>query len=432
MQTRCAALLLMIAAGLRAQTPAPALSLTDAEALALKNHPQILASQANYQRSNELTVEQRAANFPTLNGDLTGSQARINSRIGAGFLTDSRLFNRFGAGVTLTQLITDFGRTHNLIANSKLQAQASQQDYQATRYDIVLGVDQAYFNVLLSQQLVTVAQQTVSTRNTVVEQVTELTKNQLKSQVDLSFAQVNLSNARLMLLRAQDSLASAYADLAQALGSQQAVRYQLADQALPAAPPGDPEPLITQALANRPEIASLRLQSEAAQKFVAAERDLKRPNVNLTAVAGALPWIEPGNANPAIPYGYEGAAVNVQIPIFNGHLYTARERAAQYQREATDQRLRDLQDRIARDARTAWERARTSFEAIGASAELLKQANQALDLAQGRYNLGLSSIVELSEAQLGQTQAQVQNLNAQYDYQSAYAALQYTLGALHR
>ncbi len=415
---------------LDAQTVAPALSLPDAEAMALKNHPQILASQAVYQRANQIIVETRAADYPNLNGDITGSQARLNSRIGAGFLTDSRLFNRVGTGVTLSQLISDFGRTHNLIANSQLQAQASQADYQAARFNVVLGVDQAYYDVLLAQQLVKVAQQTVATRQAVVDQVSELTRNQLKSQVDLSFAQVNLTDAKLMLLRAQDSLQSAYASLAQALGTQQFVQYRLVDEPAPPEVPDNPQPLISQAFQNRPELASLRLQREADQKFVYAERDLKRPNVNLTAVAGALPWIEPGNANPGIPPEYEGVAVNVQIPIFNGHLFTARRRAAEYQLQAADQRVRDLQDQIARDVRTSWDRARTSFEAIGATAELVQQANLALELAQGRYNLGLSSIVELTQAQLAQTQAQVQNVNAKYDYQAAYAGLQYTLGLL--
>src|SRR5205085_11661214 len=111
--------------------------------------------------------------------------------------------------------------------------------------------------------------------------------------------------------------------------------------------------------------------------------------------------------------------VNVQIPIFNGHLFTARRRAAEYQMRAADQRVRDLEDRIARAARAAWETARTTYEAIGQTALLVQQANLALSLAQGRYDLGLASIIELTQAQLGQTQAQVENLNAKYEYQEA-------------
>ncbi len=431
-QTICAGMFVFafVQMGL-AQTPGPPLTLQQAEAMALKNHPQVLAAQATYLRFGQVAGETRSAYFPTVNGEITGAQANESARLGAGALNDPRLFNHFGSGLTLSQLITDSGRTPNLVASANLQAQASRANYQATRYDVILAVDQAYYEVLLSEQLVKVAQQTVATRSTVANQVSELAKNKLRSQVDVSFAEVNLADAKLMLLRAQNRLESAYAGLAQTLGTQQLTHYQLTDQPLPPQPAGDAKPLIDQAFRDRPELASLRLQRQADQKFVYAERDLKRPTVSLIAVGGALPYINPGNANHDIPKGYESAAINVQIPVFNGHLFSARRQAAEYQLQATEQRARDLQNRISRDVQTSWDNARTAYEAIGATQQLLQQANLALDLAQGRYNLGLASIVELTQAQLGQTQAEVQNLSAKYEYQEAYAALQYTTGQLH-
>lgn len=426
------ALLLLAGCGeLTAQTAGPPLTLEQAHALALKNHPQVLAAQATYLRSDQFIREARSAYFPTINGEVTGAQANLSARLGAGALNDPRLFNHFGSGLALTQLITDAGRTNNLVANARLMAQASRDTYQATRYDVLLAVDQAYYEVLLSQQLVKVAQQTVATRTTVTDQVSELAKNKLRSQVDLSFAQVNLSNAKLMLLRAQNRLEAAYAGLAQALGTQQPVAYQLANQPLPPTVPENAETLVTQAIQDRPELASLRAQQEADQKMVYAERDLKRPTVGLIAVGGALPYINPGNANSDIPKGYESVAINVQIPVFNGHLFSARRQAAEYQLQATEQRVRDLQNRVARDVKTSWENARTAYQAISTTQQLLDEANLALDLAQGRYKLGLASIVELTQAQLGQTEAEVENLSAKYEYQETYAALQYTLGQLH-
>lgn len=425
-----AAALLLGTSFLVAQTPAPSLTLQDAEAMALKNHPRVLASQALSLAANQITREARSAYYPTVNGEVTGAQANLSARLGAGALNDPRLFNHFGTGLSLSQLITDSGRTSNLVANASFRAQASQQDYRATRYDVILGVDQAYYDTLLAQQLVKVAEETVKTRQTIVDQVSQLFKNKLKSQVDLSFAQVNLSDAKLMLLRANDRLTAAYAALGQALGTNDSIRYQLAEQPLPPNPPDTAKPLIDQAYRDRPELASMRLQSEAAQKLVDAEGDLKRPTVNLMAVGGALPYINPGNANSDIPGGYESVGINVQIPVFNGHLFSARQQAAEFQLQAANQRTRDVENGIARDVRAAWARARTAHEAIGATEELLQQANLALNLAQGRYQLGLASIVELTQAQLGQTQAEVENVNAKYDYEQAYAALQYALGAL--
>lgn len=116
--------------------------------MAIQNHPQVLVAQNEINVSNQQVIEARAAYYPVVSADVTGSGANTNARIGAGFLTDSRLFNRFGQGVTLDQLITDVGRTRNLVASSRLQSQATTQTYQATRYDVTLAVDRAYYDVL--------------------------------------------------------------------------------------------------------------------------------------------------------------------------------------------------------------------------------------------------------------------------------------------
>ena len=122
--------------------------------------------------------------------------------------------------------------------------------------------------------------------------------------------------------------------------------------------------------------------------------------------------------------------MNVQIPVFNGHLFSARREAARYRAVEADQNLRNQQERIARDVRVAWASTMTAFQRIDVTAQFLRQASLALDLAQGRYNLGLSSIVELTQAQLNLTQAEIENLSAKYDYQSQYSVLQYSIGLL--
>ena len=412
-----------------AQAPPPKLTLKDAEALAIKNHPQVLAAQSEVGFANQQVVETRSAYYPTVDADVTGSVANRGSRIGAGYLTDSRLFNRFGQGLTLSRLITDLGRTPNLVASSRFNAQASEQNFQATRYDVLLQVNRSYVDVLHAQSLVRVAEETVAARQLLFDQVNSLAKANLKSQLDVSFADVNVSEAKLLLLRAQESVQGAYAELSRALGSDQVVNYQLVDEPLPPSPPAKADDLIAQAVTNRPELASLRYSREAAYKFAEAEKDLARPNVSLIGVAGYIPEIAQLASQP-IPSEYAGAAVNVQIPVFNGHLFSARREAARYRALEADQNFRNQQERIARDVRVAWASALTAFQRIDVTAQFLRQASLALDLAQGRYNLGLSSIVELTQAQLNLTQAEIENLSAKYDYQSQYAALQYSIGLL--
>src|SRR5271157_1576814 len=283
-------LLLALSTAALAQTPVK-LNLRDAEALALKNHPHVQAAEHVVSALNQRIDETRAAYYPVLAGDVTGSQGNPQARIGAGFLTDSRLFNRIGQGITLSQLITDSGRTPNLVASSRLKAGAAEQTAQATRYDVLVRVNQAYFGTLRAQALVKVAQQTVAARQLLVDQVTALFNNKLRSELDVSFVDVNLSQAKLLLLQTQDEVQGAFAELTRTLGSQQTATYQLEDEPLPPSPPTNPEDLVAQALANRPELASLQLSRDAAYRFERAEKDLSYPTASLVGVGGYMPYI---------------------------------------------------------------------------------------------------------------------------------------------
>jgi outer membrane protein len=426
---RIFALIAIFTIGAGAQNPPPRLTLQEAEALAIKNHPQIQAAQNEVGFANQQIVINRAPYYPALSGEITGSQGNNLSRIGAGQLSASRLFDRFGQGVVVTQLITDSGRTPNLVASARFQAQASAQNLDATRYNVLLAVNRAYFDALHAQAVVKIAEQTVAARQTLSDQVSELARNQLKSRLDVSFADVTVSEAKLLLIRAQEDVQQTLAELGRALGSVQPANYQLVEEALPAGPSASPDDLVTQAENNRPELAGLRSSRDSAYRFFEAEKDLARPTVSAVAVGGAVPFIN-SPASAPIPAGYEGLAANVNIPVFNGHLFSARREAARQHALETDQRLRDEQERIARDVRVAWAGATTAFQRMDVTAQFLRQAALALDLAQGRFNLGLSSIVELTQSQLNLTQAEIENLSAKYDYQKQNAVLQYTLGAL--
>ena len=348
-----------------AQTPSPTLTLPQAVEIALQNHPQIAAAQNTEAAAGQRVTEARAPYYPALSAQVTGSQANNLSRLGAGLLNTPALFSHEGEGFVVNQLITDLGRTGSLVASSPdfRYAVAATQTTQATRYDIILGVNRAYFGILQAQALVRVAQETVAARQTLTDQVTALGNAQLKSQVDVSFAQVSLSEAQLMLIRARANLQQSYVDLARALGQDVApAQFQLVEGAVPGAPPPTVEDLVTQAVQNRPELADLRFRYLAAQKFETAEHDLKRPNVNLVAVGGALPYLD---QNPrTAPEGYEAVAINVEIPIFNGHLFSAREQAARYESLAANQRVRDLQQQVEHDVRGAWLAASTAYQRI--------------------------------------------------------------------
>jgi outer membrane protein len=278
--------------------------------------------------------------------------------------------------------------------------------------------------------LVKVAQETVAARQLLVDQVTALFNNKLRSELDVSFVDVNLSQAKLLLLQTQDQVQSAFAELTRTLGSQQAAAYELVDEPLPPGPPKNPELLVAQAISSRPELVSLQMSRDAAYRFERAEKDLSYPTASLVGVGGYMPYIAQLSLPRVTPGEYEGVAVNVEIPILNGGLFKARRQEAHFRALEADQRLRDEAEAIARDVRTAWAGATVAYQRLDVTAQLLRQATLSQDLAQGRYDLGLSNIVELTQAVLNVTAAEIENLSAKYDYQSQYATLQYTLGAL--
>jgi len=395
--------------------------LKQAEALAVRNNPQISVARLTALASQQVTREVRSSLWPSATADLTGVDSRDNSRITAGGLNNPIIFQRAAAGVVVNQLIADFGRTTNLVSSAGLEAKAEDQNAVATKEQILLTVDQAFYGALQAHAVLTVAQQTVNARQTVADQIGALFNSKLKSQLDFSFANVNLAQAKLLLLDAENNENAALATLAMVLGYPQTQNFQLVeDTTAISAPPGNVDDLIAQAFATRPELLSLEFQHQSAQKFQTAERDLLLPDIRAIGVVGDTPV-----RNPLLSNWYGAVGVNVEIPIFNGFLYTARSREASLRAQATQGRLLDLRNRISRDVRTSWLNASTAYQRVSVAQQLLDQASLALDLAQTRYNLGLSSIVELSQAQLQQTQAQIGNAQAGYDYRLALAVLRY-------
>ena len=409
------------------------LTRTQAEQLAIKNNPRISVGRLLALAQHQIYRETRAATLPNFNGALTAVDANEGSRIGAGALTASRVLEHAGAGVTLSQLITDFGRTMNLVSSSKLLEKAQNANGLATTEDIVLATDQAFYNALQAQALLKVAQQTVTTRGSVEHQVDELTKNKLKSGLDLSFAEVNLSQAKLLQLDAENNVNSTIAALTAILGSDKLTQYELSDDETQAPPPPpDVEVLVNTALQQRPDLQALTYSQQAAEKFRRAQRDQLLPSISALGIAGASP-VRPDCFGGCFPNyfvssWYGAVGVNMNVPIFNGFLFSAQASEANYRAKAAVENTRDLRDVVVRDVRTAWLAANTAFQRVGVAAELAKEADLSLNLAQGRYQLGLGSIVELSQAQLQQTDAAIGYVNAQYQYRLSLSTLNFEIG----
>jgi outer membrane protein len=415
---------LLLASSAQAQA-VQRLSLKDAEQQAVQNHPAVRATQFIAQAAGETVREARSPYYPTVLASFTGAQAADGSRIAAGGLNNPIILDRFAGGVSVSQMVTDFGRTHDLVASASLRADAQQQEVTIRRADVLLQVDRAYFVALRAQAVQRVAQQTVEARQLIVDQVTALAASNLKSSLDVSFANVSLAEAKLLLVQAKNDVQSSFARLSEALGTPQAASYELVDEPLPPSPPADSAALVAEAWRERPDAASARLARDSAEKFVDAQRALWFPTVSLIGAAGVTPYHQVGLTDQ-----YSAIGVNVTVPLTNGNLYPALRAEASYRASAEEQSYRDLENQIARDVRIAWLNAQTAFQRLDLTNQLLAHASSALELAQARYNLGLSSIVELTQAQLNKTEAEIQQATARYEYQTRSAEIRFETGSL--
>jgi len=410
-------------------TNAPiALNLLNAEKMALQNHPQIASATYRALAAQEVIKETRAGIFPDVNlyADAVGAENE-DARILAGGLNNPSVFNRLAGGLAVSQLITDFGRTANLTASSKFQAQAEKQNANATREQVLLQVNVSYFGTLGAQAVLRVAQQTVDTRQLLLEQVSLLASNKIKSELDVSFANVAVQEARLLQQKAQNNADDAMTSLSTALGYREPRQFQLAESSSPElSSTNDVSQLVEVALAERPELLSLRNEHDAASKFAKSQRDERLPLVSAVGMVGDSP-----SHDSRLPDNYAVGGIQLSLPLFAGGLYKARQHEAELRAQSDNELVRVLENNIVRDVHIAWLNMNTALDQLHTTEELVRNATEAYDLANARYKIGSTSIVELSQAQLSLTSAQISEANARYNVLIQQANMEFETGTLH-
>jgi outer membrane protein len=259
-----------------------------------------------------------------------------------------------------------------------------------------------------------------------LKQVSALAQSQLRSTLDVNFAGVLESQAELAVVQAQTAVQEQRTRLATAMGESQPISAPLIQEPLPPSLPVSPTILLAEALQNRADLNAARADQIAADKFATAEKRLSYPSLNVIGAAGQIPYHD-----HTLQGDYAAAGFNLDIPVFNGGLFTARRREAALNATA---RARDVQQttlEVNEQVRDSWYEAQAAFRSLAVTQRLVAQSREALRLAQARYNAGLGSIVELNEAQLNETSAEIGAADATYTYLSRRAALDYAIGLLN-
>lgn len=405
----------------------PPLTLAQAEAVALGNQPRMLAAQLRARESQQRIREARAAYYPAAGFNATGARvADPGTATAAGNITTSSISDRFAYGANLTQLVTDFGRTSALVASSRSTAQSQADLATLTRAQVRLNVREAYYQALGAEAVLRTTQAAQAQRRLIARQLTALAQSQLRSTLDVNFAEVLASEADLAVVQAQSVVAQQRARLTAAMGATRVILAPLVEPGAPPALPPDPDTLLPQAQNQRADLNAAEAQQEAAAQFATAERRLSRPTLNVLGAAGEIPYHD-----HTLQDSYAAAGFNLNIPVFNGGLFAARRTEAEFEANARARDVQELHLEVTEQVRDNWYRANEAFQSLDVMARLVAQSKEALRLAQARYDAGLGSIVELNEAQLNETSAEINEADARYTYLARLAELDFAAGLLN-
>jgi outer membrane protein len=296
--------------------PPKKLSLKEAESIALRNAPVVGSAYFNAQAAKDVVKEVRSQFFPQVEGviEAVGTYNAIRNefagtnhtapqiRIGAsGALNNSLILSRESQGFNISQLVFDFGRTANLAAAAQFDALSQAQKAQLVRAQVVYRVDRAYLNVLKAKALLSVAQQTVADRQVILDEITALAQNKLKSDLDLTMAEANLEQAQQLVLQTGNTVGVAFAELSAALGYKTEYRFEVSEQQLPPFPKQSADELTALALRVRPDVIAMREQVLSAQRRTVAARDARLPMVEALGSPGRTPVGDPGVRKATTP-----------------------------------------------------------------------------------------------------------------------------------
>jgi len=410
------------------------LTLSQAEESALRNQPTLRQAHAQTDAAQGRVEQARSGYLPQ--AALTGTYQRtstkpqprpgINTTTGSTFSTSfpTSSVNYFTFGIQASQLIYDFGQTSGRWDAAIATRDASQMTELTTEQQALLNVRSAYFLARADEDLITVARETLANQEKHLNQIQAFVGAGIRPEIDLAQARTAVSNARVQLVTAVNNQAVASAQLEQAMGLNAHAQYDLADSALSpvAGEDGTLETLVDNALAVRPELATLQRQRRAQELTIAALRGAYGPS--LSANGGAT---EAGlEIDHMVPNWFVGLSLNwnfLQGGLTKGQVHEANANLVALQAQEDNLRLT-----VRVEVEQAQLGVRAAKETITASHDAVVNARDQLRLAEARYAQGLGSVIELGDAQVAVTAAAAQDVQARFNLSAARAQLMSALG----
>jgi outer membrane protein len=390
---------------------------------AIRRNPGIAFSQQEVDVSQSLVTQNKSAYFPQLTattGYTRFSQWNPNVFTGTNFRGQ---YDDYQAGLSVTQYIYDFGQTDGNVEQSRFSLSASQKGLTATISDTVRDIKKSYFEVLKRQNLVKVNQESVRIQEEHLNQARAFYQAGIRPKIDVTKGETEYASSRLSLIRADFAYQSSRLDMESILGGPPVEgKYSLADvQTATEADSMSVESLVQEAISRRPEIAQINDQIKAAQALLKSSQAGYWPSISANAAGG---W-----ENTEFPLqDYWQMGVNVSWPIFTGFRTQGKIAESRAQIGKLESSRRQLELQVLNEVSTAYLGLNTTIEAIKTTELGLVQAQENMDLADGRYKNGVGNAIEYSDAELALTQAKSNLVQASYQYHQQLADLDRAVG----
>jgi len=441
----CAALVLVgVASALRAAPPdeipplaesdttaLPKKTLAECIAIALEHQPSLKAANASVDAAHERVWEAASPYLPQVGANylVRRQQTSIGAATGTSLpnptpgsaVSQVHVNNFYTTGVAFSQLLFDFGQTLASIRSAQALQRSVEDNRTTTRDTVILNVQQGYFNVLATRRLLGVADETVRQTTTQLEQAEGRHHVGVAPKFDVTTAEVNLANAQLNQVSARNNVAVARETLRNALGLNGPLDFDVVDTLATSRVHIGEDEALDIAYDHRPDLQSLVEQQNAQAEQITS---LQREYFPTFTSNGTYNW--QGNEYPLQDTWMIGASVN--LSILNGGLVRAQIAEANANLAVLKYNEETLRQNIALQVRQAWLNVQQAAESIGVAKKGAQQAQESLDLAEGRYTTGVGNIIELTTAQVQLTSAQASYVQALYGYQTSVAQLENAIG----
>jgi len=412
--------------------PTRVLTLQEAQSLAHDQQPQLRAARGTTEAAQGRVEQSRSGLLPQLSATAGWERSTNNYIFSPGGIlrtgpleTSWSSISYFNTRVTLSQLVWDFGQTSDKWRSTEASARASAQQERATGQGVLLQVRTAFFNAVAYKELLAVARETMQNQRKHLEQIQGFVHAGTRPPIDLSQAQADFSNAEVQVINADNAYQRSKVLLNQAMGVEGPIDYELANDTLP--PQGDEdapfEPLLESALRARPEIASAADQVVAQRLLIQSALGAYAPSISVGA--GLVQGVGAGT-------NYEGwnvsAGVFLTWNLFQGGLTTGVVHEAQGNLGYALAQLDAQRQQVRVDVDQALLAIRAAKAAQSSSRNALTAARQRLSLAEGRYQNGSGSVLELGDAQIAAANAAAQVVQTDFQLATARAQLLWALG----